>query len=94
MTREQSLTIYMFVVIRRWLSIRESTCQCRRQGFDHLVRLEDLLEKEMATHSNIHAWRIPWTGAWRAAVHGVAKSLTRLSKHARAHGWYNTWMIP
>ena len=21
---------------------------------------EDLLEKEMATHSNIFAWRIPW----------------------------------
>ena len=23
--------------------------------------LEYLLEKEMATHSNIPAWRIPWT---------------------------------
>ena len=23
---------------------------------------EDLLEKEMATHSSILAWRIPWTG--------------------------------
>ena len=22
---------------------------------------EDLLEKEMTTHSNIHAWRAPWT---------------------------------
>ena len=22
---------------------------------------EDSLEKEMATHSSIHAWRIPWT---------------------------------
>ena len=22
---------------------------------------EDLLEKEMATHSSIPAWRIPWT---------------------------------
>ena len=22
---------------------------------------EDPLEKEMATHSNIRAWRIPWT---------------------------------
>ena len=22
---------------------------------------EDLLEKEMATHSRIFAWRIPWT---------------------------------
>jgi hypothetical protein len=26
---------------------------------------EDPLEKEMATHSSILAWRIPWTeGAW------------------------------
>ena len=25
------------------------------------LSLEDLLEKEMATHSNIHAWKIPWT---------------------------------
>ena len=23
--------------------------------------LEDPLEKEMATHSSIHAWKIPWT---------------------------------
>ena len=33
------------------------------------------LEKEMATHSSILAWEIPWTEeAWRAAVHGVTES--------------------
>jgi len=33
------------------------------------------LEKEMATHSSILAWRIPWTEEpGRATVHGVAKS--------------------
>ena len=37
---------------------------------------EDLLEKEMATHSNILAWKIPGT---IHTVHGVAKSRTRLS---------------
>ena len=37
------------------------------------------LEKEMATHSNILAWRIPGTGAWWAAVYGVAQSQTRLT---------------
>ena len=38
---------------------------------------EDSLEKEMATHSSILAWRIPMDrGAWRAIVHGVAKSRT------------------
>ena len=38
---------------------------------------EDPLEEGMATHSCILAWRIPLdTGAWWAAVHGVAKSWT------------------
>ena len=36
---------------------------------------EDSLEEDMAAHSSVLAWRIPWTGgAWRAAVHGVAES--------------------
>ena len=30
----------------------------------------DLLEKEMATHSSVLAWRIPWTGAWWASPWG------------------------
>ena len=35
------------------------------------------LEKEMATHSSVLAWRIPGTRrAWWAAVHGVAQSRT------------------
>ena len=36
---------------------------------------EDPLEKEMATHSNILAWKIPWT----EEPGRVAKSWTRLS---------------
>ena len=37
---------------------------------------EDALEKEIATHSSILAWRIPVDrGAWRATVHGVEKEL-------------------
>ena len=42
---------------------------------------EDPLEEEMAAHSSIIAWKILWTGAWRATVHGVSKSWTRLSTH-------------
>ena len=38
---------------------------------------EDPLEEGMTTHSSILAWRIPMDrGAWRATVHGVAKSWT------------------
>ena len=46
---------------------------------------EDPLMKEMATHSSILAWEMPWTekpgGLWSGAcgVHGVEKSWTRLS---------------
>ena len=36
---------------------------------------KDSLEKGMAIHSNILAWRIPIDrGAWQAIAHGVAKS--------------------
>ena len=41
-----------------WLSGKESACQCRRFSF---YPWEDPLEKEMAIHSSILAWRIPWT---------------------------------
>ena len=42
-----------------WLTDKESACQCRRL----LCSLgeEGPLEKEMATHSSIVAWEIPWT---------------------------------
>ena len=41
---------------------------------------EDLLEKEMATHFSILAWKISmYREAWQATVHGVAKSQTGLS---------------
>ena len=39
-----------------------------------------LLEKEMATHSSVLAWGIPGTGAWWAAVYGVAQSQTQLKQ--------------
>ena len=38
---------------------------------------EDPLEKSMATHSSILAWRIPMDkGVWWATVHGIAKRQT------------------
>ena len=45
---------------------------------------EDPLEEEMATHSSVPAWRIPWTEEPGGVhtVHGAAKSWARLSDWA------------
>ena len=55
----------------QWLSSKESACNAGDLGW------EDPLEKEMATHSSILTWRIPWTEE-QAIVHGATKSQTRL----------------
>ena len=53
---------------------------CNSVDLSLIPGLEDPLEEGMATHSNILDWRIPMDrGAWRATVHGVAKSWTQLS---------------
>jgi len=43
--------------------VKEPTCHCRRHkrpGF-HPWLWKIPLEEEMATHSSILAWRVPWT---------------------------------
>ena len=46
----------------RGLSGEELICQCRRQeAWVRSLGWEDPLEQEMATHSSILAWKIPWT---------------------------------
>ena len=54
---------------------------------------EDPLQKGVATHSSILAWRIPMdSGAWQATVHGVSKSRTWLTtKHSHLALWLSTW---
>ena len=61
------------------LSCKEFACQCRRCEFDPWVR-EYPQEKEMATHSSIVAWEIPWTEepGGRQAI-GSQKCQSRLS---------------
>ena len=58
-----------------WLSGEESTCRYRRFSFNPW---EDPLEKEIAIHSSILAWRIPWTEepGGLHTVHGVTRSQT------------------
>ena len=64
---------------------KESACnagdlgsELGRPKFEPLGQ-EDPLEKEIATHSSILAWRIPWTEELGGSVHAVAKSRTRMS---------------
>ena len=60
---------------------KDSACQKQetQEMWVQSIGQEDLLEKEMATHSSNLAWEIPCTeGAWWATVCGVAKNLTRL----------------
>ena len=46
---------------------------------------EDPLEKRMATHYSILAWKIPWTEEPGGLVHGVSKSQTWLSDYYFFH---------
>ena len=52
---------------------------CNVEDLGSILGWEHSLAEEMATHSNILAWRIPMDrGAWQATVHGVPKSQTQL----------------
>ena len=49
-------------MVPKWLSGKKSACQCkirRRHEFDPWIR-KITLEKEMAIHSGILGWEIPW----------------------------------
>ena len=51
----------------RWLSSKESACQCRKCGFSPWVR-KIPLEKDMAARPSIIIWEIPETEelqSWR-----------------------------
>ena len=56
---------------------KESACSAGDLG--SIPGWEEPLEKDMATHSSILAWRIPMDrGALWATIHGIIKSQTRL----------------
>ena len=62
----------------RWLSGKESTCQCkrcRRYGFDPWIRKIPWRRKWQPTPVFLPGKSMD-RGAWRAAVHGVAESWT------------------
>ena len=45
----------------QWLSSKESVCNAGVTGDAGSILGQDHLKEEMATHSSIPAWRIPWT---------------------------------
>ena len=53
--------LVQYLGLPRWLSGKESACQCRRCRRHRFLSQEDPLEEEMATHSSILAWKIPRT---------------------------------
>ena len=65
--------------------IKESACNVGDLGV--IPGLGRSPEEDMAAQASILAWRIPIDrGTWRATVHRVAQSRTRLSNLARTQG--------
>ena len=58
-----------------WKAAVHGVAEVRTQLSDFTLTFHfHALEKEMATHSSILAWKIPWQrGAWGGTVHGVAR---------------------
>ena len=83
--------IYLFIYLSGASLVAEmvKNLLAMQETFVWSLDWEDPLEKGMATHSSILAWRIPWTRslvgysprgeAWWATVHGVAESRIQLS---------------
>ena len=72
----------LFIIARTW---KQPRCPSADEWIRKLWYIFTFhfhtLEKEMATHSSVLAWRIPGTGgAWWAVVYGVTQSWTRLKR--------------
>ena len=70
-----------------WLSVKEFDCQFRRHGFDPLVG-KIPLEKEMAIHSHLLAWRI--TMDVDLQTYRLYRLTSTFSKSMGFHG--NVWI--
>ena len=76
-----SLWIYFLIIVGGFLdgSVVKKPPADAGNGVQSLG-LEDPLEKEMATHSSVLAWEIPWTEKpGRLQSMGLQKSQTQLS---------------
>ena len=75
----KSATVYIFSPFICQEAVKHLSTM--RETWVRALGWEDPLEREMATHSSILAWKILWTEdpGRLCTVHGVAKSWTRLS---------------
>ena len=82
-----SYTIHSVTGFPGGTSGKELICQCRRHNRQGVwsLRWEDPLQEEMATHSSILAWEIPWTEEPGRLQFMRSESRTRLSTHAHTH---------
>ena len=71
--KENSLLLTYFIIPSIWASQQET--QVRSLGWG------DPLEKAMATHSSILAWKIPWTEEPGGLRSMGSQSQTRLNAH-------------
>ena len=84
--RYNSMVVWTFFGIaflwdwsENWLVAQLMNPPAMQETWVQSLGWEDTLEEGMATHSSFLAWRIPMNNrAWRATVHGVAQSQTRL----------------
>ena len=76
--------LFQLLTVHCWASLMAQMVKNRPAVWETWVRSlgqEDPLEKRMALHSSILAWRIPWTEESDGLVHGVTKSQTQPSDH-------------
>ena len=72
--------------IQDWFSLGWNGLILQSKGLSRVfsnttIQKHQFLEKEMATHSSVLAWRIPGTGEpWWAAIYGVAQGQTWLKR--------------
>ena len=68
-----------------WVAQTEKRLPTMQETWVQSLGWEDLLENEMATHSSVLAWKIPWTEEpgynLQTTVHGVAESDTTEQLH-------------
>ena len=85
---------YVNIIIGTCSVVKESTVQETKETRVQSLGWKDPLEKGMATHSSILAWRVSMDrGAWCTTAHGFSKSWTRLSNWAQQYSVYQQCLM-